>query len=389
MRVLSGMRPTGKLHLGHVFVVKNWIELIDQNSCFFMVADLHALTSSYREPCKVNEDSIEMVLDWLSLGLDYSKVAIFKQSDVSMHLELSFLLSLITPRSWLEWNPTYKELRQNLLDLKEVSISLKDKLESSMGAFLANLPFEVKDIGRLKEVLLEAVSDSIIRGAFEGYLQSTQLQISKRDFFDVDTLGFFSYPVLQSADILLYKADLVPVGEDQLPHIELTRQIARRFNQLFGETLVEPKGVVSSVPRLPGTDGRKMSKSYGNAIFLTDIGNELKTKVMSFFTDPMKLRKSDPGRPELCPVFANHRIFTKSWPLEEIESDCKAGKLGCVECKSRLFESISGFLEPIYARRQSLDKSVILEVFESGAIVAKNEAQKTLSEVRKKLCLSG
>ncbi|MEN3033602.1 MAG: tryptophan--tRNA ligase [Aquificaceae bacterium] len=389
MRVLSGMRPTGRLHLGHVFVIKNWIQLTEQNSCFFMVADLHALTSSYREPCNIIEDSIQMVIDWLSLGLNHSYATIFRQSDVPMHTELSFLLSLITPKSWLEWNPTYKDLRQNLLNLKDITSKIKNQLEDSLSLLLKSLSLEIKDVQKLKDIFLDAISESVIRGFFEGYVGLTELQTSKREFFDIDTLGFFSYPVLQSADILLYRANLVPVGEDQLPHIELSRQIARRFNQLFGETFIEPQGIVSVVPRLPGIDGRKMSKSYQNAIFLTEDAESLKTKVMSFFTDPTKLKKSDPGRPQLCPVFANHRVFTRNWSVEEIEDDCKAGKLGCVECKNRLFESLKDFLEPIYTRRQSISRQFVIDILESGAIVARGEATKTLSEVRKRLCLSG
>src|ERR1039458_6434868 len=236
-RVLSGMRSTGKLHLGnYVGALENWVRMQEQYECFFCVADWHALTTDYVDTSRLKENSIDVLLDWLAAGLDPAKSVIFIQSHVPAHAELHLLFSMITPLGWLERVPTYKEQRENIKD---------------------------KDLG---------------------------------------TYGFLGYPVLQSADILIYKADVVPVGEDQVAHVELTREIARRFNGFYGEVFPEPKSLLTPAPKLPGTDGRKMSKSYGNTILLTDSEPVLRQKLKTMVTDPARVRRSDPGNPDVCPV---------------------------------------------------------------------------------------
>ncbi len=247
-RVLSGMRPTGKLHLGNfVGALQNWVRMQDEYECFFMVADWHALTTDYADTTGIKQNSLEVVLDWLAAGLDPEKAVIFIQSHVPAHAELHLLFSMITPLGWLERVPTYKEQRENI----------KDK--------------------------------------------------------DLSTYGFLGYPVLQAADILVYKADCVPVGEDQVAHVELTREIARRFNGFYGgqkEVFPEPQSLLTPAPKLPGTDGRKMSKSYGNTILLTDPEPVLRQKLKTMVTDPARVRRSDPGNPDVCPVGDLHKIFS-------------------------------------------------------------------------------
>ena len=209
--------------------------------------------------------------------------------------------------------------------------------------------------------------------------------MSKRDFYETDTYGFLGYPVLQAADILIYKGQGVPVGEDQLPHIELTREIARRFNYLYGEVFPEPEALLTETPKVPGTDGRKMSKSYNNAVYFADTEDEVQQKIMRMFTDPQKLRKNDPGRPDLCAVFTYHKIFTQnSDEVEEIRRDCESGKLGCVDCKKKLLRGLEGFLSPIRERREEIskDKDKIEGVFEEGSSKAREIALKTIEEVR-------
>ncbi|MDW8294698.1 MAG: tryptophan--tRNA ligase [Aquificaceae bacterium] len=391
MRVLSGMRPTGKLHLGHYFgVIRNWVKLQEEHETLYMVADWHALTTGYKKVEEIPQSIEEMLLDWLTLGIDPNKSILFVQSKVKEHAELFLLFSMITPKSWLEWNPTYKDTKYNLLRLTDLSLMFKGGLRDHLKTFIAKLPYRIEDFEALEELLLDSLSDTLIQALFEGYVDKALLQelnVSKRDFYDTDTYGFLGYPVLQAVDILIYKAQAVPVGEDQLPHVELSREIARRFNSLYGDTFPEPQAMLTETPKLPGTDGRKMSKSYNNAIYFADTKEEVQRKVMSFFTDPQKLRKGDPGRPEICPVFFYHKIFTHQEKVEEVERDCRHGKLGCVDCKKLMFEGLENFLMPIRDRREELskDRKGLKEVIELGSERARTIAVQTIKEVREKV----
>jgi tryptophanyl-tRNA synthetase len=315
--VLSGMRPSGKLHLGNYFgELANWLKLQDEYKCYYMVADWHALTSEYNDPSGIEGNTWDMVIDWLACGLDPKKCVIFRQSWVPQHAELHLLLSMITPLSWLERVPTYKEQQQ---------------------------------------------------------------EMSNRD---LSTYGFLGYPLLQSADILVYKADRVPVGEDQLPHLELTREICRRFNHLYGASLPEPQAILSKSPKILGTDARKMSKSYNNAIYLSDTKEETAAKVKTMFTDPKKIRVNDKGNPYGCVVFNTHKLYTPEW--QEIETQCKAGTIGCVACKARLIETLNAGLEPIRAERTRWQKQLsdVKTIVEEGSQRAAAVAQATMEEVR-------
>lgn len=319
VRILSGMRPTGPLHLGHLSgVLKNWIELQESYECFYFIADWHALTTEYENPDKISEYSKELFLEWLSVGLSPEKSTLFLQSAIKEHAELYLILGMLTPVAWLERNPTYKEMIQEL----------KHK--------------------------------------------------------DLATYGFLGYPVLQAADILIYKAKKVPVGLDQLPHLELTREIARRFNYLYKvEYFPEPEALLSEVPKIPGIDGRKMSKSYGNAIFLIDSEKEVRKKVEAYITDIARPRKSDPGDPEnRCVVFNLIRLYYSEEEKKEVVEDCKKALLGCVECKKRLSERILKFLEPIWERRRELEKRKDWrDLLQIGIERAKKIASQTLEEV--------
>ncbi|MEZ0360466.1 MAG: tryptophan--tRNA ligase [Hydrogenobacter sp.] len=393
MRVLSGMRPTGKLHLGHYFgVIKNWVSLQDKHETLFFVADWHALTTAYKKTSELQENIKEVMLDWVALGLDPKKSILFIQSKVKEHAELFLLFSMITPKSWLEWNPTYKDMKYNLLKISDMEIQFRGGMRDLVKEFVSKLPYKVEDFEALEELILDEVSESFVKAVFDGYLESEmlkELNVSKRDFYDTDTYGFLGYPVLQAVDILIYKANAVPVGEDQLPHIELTREIARRFNYLYGDTFPEPEALLTETPKLVGIDGRKMSKSYNNAIYFADSKNEVEQKVMRFFTDPQKLRKGDPGRPEICPVFMYHKLFTQDEKVLEIERDCRSGKLGCVECKRIMFEGLEKVLEPIREKRENLRKDMkhLEDIFDEGSEKARNIASKTLEEVREKMNL--
>jgi tryptophanyl-tRNA synthetase len=393
MRVISGMRPTGKLHLGHYFgVIKNWINLQDKHETLFFIADWHALTTAYKKTSELKENIKEVMLDWVALGLDPKKSLLFIQSKVKEHAELFLLLSMITPKSWLEWNPSYKDTKYNLLRIQDLEIQFKGGTRDLIKELISKLPYKVEDFEAFEDLILDEVSQSLVRAVFEGYMEShilKELNVSKRDFYDTDTYGFLGYPVLQAADILIYKANAVPVGEDQLPHIELTREIARRFNYLYGDTFPEPQAMLTQTPKLVGIDGRKMSKSYDNAIYFADTRGEVEQKVMRFFTDPQKLRKGDPGRPEICPVFMYHRLFTQDEKVLQIEQDCKSGKLGCVECKRIMFEGLESFLEPIRERREKLKQDIkhLEELFEEGSKKARQIAVKTIEEVQEKMNL--
>jgi tryptophanyl-tRNA synthetase (EC 6.1.1.2) len=393
MRVLSGMRPTGKLHLGHYFgVIKNWIELQRDHETYYMIADWHALTTSYKSTEQIKENIEQVMIDWIALGLDPNKSVLFIQSHVKEELELFLIFSMITPKSWLEWNPTYKDMKYNLLKIADLELSFKGGIRDLVKEFLAKLPYKVEDFEALEENLLDTISEAFVRAVFDGILEPevlSKLNVSKRGFYDTDTYGFLGYPVLQAVDILIYKAEAVPVGEDQLPHIELTREIARRFNQLYGEVFPEPKALLTETPRLLGTDGRKMSKSYNNAIYFADSKEEVQQKVMKFFTDPQKLRKGDPGRPQLCPVFSYHKIFTNPEQTKQIEADCKSGALGCVDCKRLMFEGLNAFLEPIREKRSQVEGSLkeLKDIFLEGSEKARQTARETLEEVREKIKL--
>ncbi|MCR4435550.1 MAG: tryptophan--tRNA ligase [Clostridiales bacterium] len=316
--ILSGMRPTGALHLGNYFgALENWVKLQDDYDCYFMIADWHALTTGYEDTSQIKNNIDEIVIDWLSAGLDPEKCTMFLQSNVKQHAELHLLFSMITPLSWLFRCPTYKE---QLAQLKDKNIT---------------------------------------------------------------NYGFLGYPCLQAADILVYKADVVPVGEDQLPHLELTREIARRFNYIFGQVFPEPAHLLTKAKVLPGTDGRKMSKSYGNTIALSDSPDEVRKKVSVMITDPARIRKDDPGHPEVCAVYAFHKVFNEEGAAET-EELCRGGKIGCVQCKRNLADKMVQYLSPIYERRRAiLDKpGLIREVIESGSESARKKAEKTMEEVR-------
>ena len=321
-RILSGMRPTGKLHLGNYHgALNNWVAL--QNSsdyeCFYFVADWHALTSDYHDTGNIPTYVSEMLIDWLSVGLDPEKSTLFIQSQVREHAELFLLLSMITPLAWLERNPTYKEMK----------VELADK--------------------------------------------------------DLSTFGFLGYPVLQAADIIMYKANGVPVGVDQLPHLELTREIARRFNYLYRDIFPLPEPLLTEVPKLLGIDGRKMSKSYDNAIYLSDRGKELTKKVTSMFTDPQRQRKNDPGRPDICNVYAFHQIYTAPEEVADIYAACTSAAIGCVECKKRLAAHIAEGMQPVHERRDYYQShpSLVAEILETGTQQASHIARLTMDDVRR------
>ncbi len=320
--ILSGMRPTGKLHIGHYAgVLKNWIKLQDEYQCFFMVADLHALTTDYENPKQIKQNTYGIVADWLSCGIDPKKAVIFCQSDVPEHSELYLIFSMLTPLGWLYSCPTYKE--------------------------------------QLRE-------------------QTTK---------DLKTYGFLGYPVLQAADILLYKSDCVPVGKDQIPHIELTREIARRFNNFYGDFFPEPQALLTESPYIPGIDGRKMSKSYNNCIYLTDTKEEINKKVYQMFTDPQKIRKNDPGNPDNCVVLAFYKVFAPE-KAKEIELLCREGKIGCVEDKKNLADILNIVLEPIRQKRKKFTEEKIEEVLKQGQKESSEVAKQTIKEVKKLIGLA-
>ncbi|RJR10469.1 tryptophan--tRNA ligase [Candidatus Parcubacteria bacterium] len=317
--ILSGMRPTGQLHLGNYFgALDNWIKLQDEYNCFFFVADWHALTTGYENTSDVKDNINNLVIDWLSAGLSPDKCTIFLQSGIKEHAELHLLFSMVTPLAWLFRCPTYKD---QLAQMKDKNIT---------------------------------------------------------------TYGFLGYPCLQAADILVYKANFVPVGEDQLPHLELTREIARRFNFIYdSQVFPEPAPKLTEAKVLPGIDGRKMSKSYGNTIAMSDSPEEVRKKVSMMVTDPARIRKDDPGHPEVCTVFAFHKVFNEN-NIPDIELNCRRGKIGCVQCKRNLADKMVGFLEPIYEKRQKILKNpgLIKEVVEEGNKNARKVASRTLEEVR-------
>jgi tryptophanyl-tRNA synthetase len=317
--IVSGMRPTGRLHLGHLHgALKNWVKLQDGFRCFFFVADWHALTTDYADTKGIRQSGIEMVADWLSVGLDPKRSVIFRQSDVKEHAELHLLLSMIVPVPWLERNPTYKE-----------------------------------QVHELKER-------------------------------DLSTYGFLGYPVLQAADIVMYKANKVPVGVDQAPHVELTREIVRRFNQVYAPVFPEPEVLLTQAPKVPGLDGRKMSKSYGNAVFLTDPPEEIDKKLSRMITDPARATRKDPGEPEKCPAFNLHKIYCTPDEIEFVTQGCRTAGIGCLECKKVMIKHVIADLAPIREKRATLANrpAEVEEVLAAGNRAAQAVAVETMREVR-------
>jgi len=318
-RVLSGMRPTGKLHLGNLHgALTNWKRLQEEYECFFFVADWHALTSEYQETNFIKEFIWEMLIDWLSVGLDPNKSTLFIQSKLPEHAELHLIFSMITPIPWLERNPTYKE--------------------------------------QIKELVEK----------------------------ELNTYGFLGYPVLQAADILIYKANFVPVGVDQLPHVEITREIARRFNYLYKEVFPIPEPILTEMPKILGIDGRKMSKSYHNAIYLSDPPKVIREKTLQMFTDKSRLRKTDPGHPDICNVFSFHKLYTSPEKVSQIEEDCKKARIGCVECKKLLAENLIKGLAPLQEKRQYYQEHLeeLKDIIDAGIKKARSVATTTLEKAK-------
>jgi len=318
-RILSGMRPTGPLHLGNLHgALLNWVDMQETYDCFFFIADWHALTSDYENPGNIQEYIRQMMIDWLSVGLTPEKSTLFVQSKIKEHAELFLLLSMITPVPWLERNPTYKE-----------------------------------QIGQLQ---------------------------SK----DLSTFGFLGYPVLQAADIIIYKAQGVPVGIDQVPHVEITREIARRFNYLYREVFPEPESILTQTPKILGIDRRKMSKSYNNAIYLSDSPEQIRARVSQMITDPARKRRSDPGNPDVCNVFTFHTIYSSQEIIDRVNKECRTAEIGCVECKQIMAEGLIDGLAPIREKRRHYEQrpEQVDEIIVEGTRKAKDTAAATMEEVR-------
>ncbi|MDM7273263.1 tryptophan--tRNA ligase [Sulfurihydrogenibium azorense] len=389
MRIVSGMRPTGKLHLGHYFgVIKNWINLQDNNECFFFVADWHALTNKYKDTSDLKENIYDLVIDWISCGIDPSKATIFVQSAVKQHAELTLLLGMITPKSWLELNPSYKDLKFNLFFqyVRDFLLGKGIKIEEDTIRQIVHDSFYHK-----KEIDFEYLKESLIKLSVDENLSNEIVfNLKEGDIGkDIDTYGFFGYPVLMASDILIYKAQAVPVGEDQLPHIEITREIARRFNNLYKPVFVESKALLTEASKLLGTDGRKMSKSYGNTISLSDDEEQVNKKVLSMKTDTQRVKKSIPGRPEVCNVFSYHKFFTDQETVKQIDLKCRNAEIGCIECKKILAENLNKFLLPIREKRKELekDRQLLDKIIREGNEKAKEVASKTMEEVKEAMGL--
>ncbi len=317
-RVLSGMQPSGVLHLGNLLgALDNFIRLQAEHECFYFIADWHALSTNFEDTSKIRFYVREMLLDWLAAGLDPDRSTLFIQSHMPEHAVLHLLLSMITPVPWLERNPTYKEKQENI----------------------------------------------------EGR--------------DLSTFGFLGYPVLQAADILLYKGDLVPVGVDQLPHLELTREITRRFNSLYKPIFPEPQALLTEFPKVPGTDGRKMSKSYNNTINLSDSEAQVRAKLKTMVTDPARVRRTDKGNPDVCPVFTLHKAVPSPQPvIDRVNRECRTAEIGCIDCKKLSADAIVGRLAPIWENRRKLEQQPrrVAEVIEAGTARARAVARETITE---------
>lgn len=379
--VFSGMRPTGRLHLGNYWgALKNWVALMDQYPCIFSVVDWHMLTTGYNDTSNLQENVREMVLDWLAAGLDPAKCVIFRQSDVPEHAELALMLAMVTPLSAVENNPTWKEQLQELSKTK-MGKALSEKEEEAIAA------------AAVKHVKTEGGTASQAVKAADKALENAE---STRAQHEIRTYGFLGYPVLQAADILLYHGTKVPVGQDQLPHLELSREIARRFNHAFGEVFADPQPLLTPTPKVPGLDGRKMSKSYGNAVDIYETEKSLKTKIMAARTDPNRKTATDPGHPEPCPenepgcsVYALHKLYADPAFAARRGDECRAGALGCVACKKDLL----GFMEPAFAdfrkRREeyAAQPGKVDEILADGARKARAVATKTMDEVRRAMRL--
>lgn len=318
-RVLSGMRPTGPLHLGNLHgALLNWVDMQETYDCFFFIADWHALTSDYEDPSQISGYTREIIKDWLSVGLSPEKSTLFVQSDIKEHAELFLIFSMITPVPWLERNPTYKD---------------------------------------------------------------QMIQLNNKD---LSTFGFLGYPVLQAADIIMYKANAVPVGVDQVPHVEITREIARRFNYFYGNVFPEPETILTQTPKILGLDRRKMSKSYNNAIYLSDSPEEVTTKVSQMITDPQRARKSDPGDPDVCNVYEFHKLYTDPESTTTIAKECRSAEIGCVDCKKIMGRNLLAALAPIHEKRDYYNHhpELVADIIEEGCNKAGKVARRTMAEVR-------
>jgi tryptophanyl-tRNA synthetase len=318
-RILSGMRPTGPLHLGNLHgALANWVKMQEQYDCFFFIADWHALTSDYEDTRSISGYIRHMLIDWLSAGLSPEKSTLFIQSHIKEHAELFLILSMITPVPWLERNPTYKD------------------------------------------------------------------QIVQLGNKDLSTFGFLGYPVLQAADIIIYKAHGVPVGVDQVPHVEITREIARRFNYFYGNVFPEPESILTETPKILGIDRRKMSKSYNNAIYFSDSPDEIAASVSKMLTDPQRARKSDPGDPDVCNVYEFHKFYSDSKTVDRINEECRTAKIGCVECKKIMAQNLIKALEPMREKREYYEArpQLVDDIIREGCDKARHVARRTMAEVR-------
>jgi tryptophanyl-tRNA synthetase len=324
-RVVSGMRPTGKLHLGHlVGALGNWVDLQGPYDCFYFIADWHALTSGYADTSELTAYARDNAADWIAAGIDPERSTLFIQSLVPEHAELALLLSMIIPIPWLERVPTYKEQIDQLADR------------------------------------------------------------------DLSSVGFLSYPLLQTADIIMYNARYVPVGDDQVPHLELSREIVRRYNNFYGPVFPEPQPLFTATPKVPGLDGRKMSKSYGNTIALTASADEIRSLVMTMFTDPNRVRRSDPGNPDICNLFQFHKLFSDDETIARVDHECRTAQIGCVQDKKLLAEIMIAKLEPLRTRRAEIDRdpSVVWDALREGNRKARERAAETLEAVRDAMQIS-
>jgi len=317
--VLSGLRPTGRVHLGNYFgAIRNWVQLQDRYPSYVFIADWHALTTDYADPSRVHQATFEATADMLAAGIDPKRTVLFLQSEVKEHAELHLLLSMAVPLPWLERVPTYKDQQQQL----------EDK--------------------------------------------------------ELNTYGFLGYPLLQTADIIIYRAAYVPVGEDQASHLELSREIVRRFNNFYGPVFPEPQPLFTPTPKVPGLDGRKMSKSYGNTIPLTASADEIRTLVSTMFTDPNRVRRSDPGNPDICNLFQFHKLFSDDATVARVDHECRTAQIGCVQDKKLLADIMVETLAPIRARREEIDRdpSIVWDALRDGSNRARERAAETLETVR-------